>query len=454
MGVITPLNSAQGPGRSLSAHAVTLITDESPEHAQALVWRAIADNWPAPYAPPRLHVLTLDRAATAGLESLGSAILAVVDDERDPSTIYQLIDHLWEEGMGGVLLLPNLDERRARMGGKGVVPMGRSSNPALIAATLHALIERQSTVDQLTAELRTTRRFQGGLRGQMEKIHEELELAAGVQREFLPRTLPNINGVEIHVMFRPAGYVSGDIYDVQRLDEDHIGFFIADAVGHGVPAALMTMVLTRSLVTKQVLAGDYRIIPPGEVLERLNREMVDRHGESPRFATAVYGLINTRTRHVTIAGAGHPAPLIIRGDQIDRVETQGGLLGVFADDRFDETSFTLEPGQALVLYSDGFETAFPAPGCDEYGRRVPTRHYIDHFAAMVRRWSETDMPGAFRTLATELDKQIGSLNQLDDLTVMMIAPGIERPLDKLFKGTAEESAPREAAAQAIQQPQA
>lgn len=438
-----------GPSLANSrSHAVTLICDESPERAQALLWRPISDRWPCVWSIPRLHVTSMERVLNStgngpGAGELASVVVAYVDDEADATGVYQLIDHLWEEGIGGLLLFPSVDERRARLGGKGVIVLDRNADPSVIAAALYALVERQSTVDALKSELRTTRRFQGGLRGQMEKIHEELELAACVQREFLPKALPNLGGIDFQVMFRPAGYVSGDIYDIQRLDEHHVGFFLADAVGHGVPAALMTMVLTRSLTTKAIIADEYRILPPAEVLERLNREMVERHDESPRFATAIYGVVNVKTRHVTLAGAGHPPPLIIKGDSIERVETQGGLLGVFQEDKYDQVEFTLDQDAALVIYSDGFETAFPTPGSDEYGRKMPTRHYLDHFVNMVRRWRDTDLASSFRELAHELDEQAGSLHQIDDLTVLMLAPCVDKPLDSLFRGEQSENAPHE-----------
>lgn len=446
-----------GPGKALRVgpvvhssrgHAVTLISPQPSERAQALLWRPIADHWPNMWSVPRLHVVSLEKAlessgTSSSVGELGSVVVAFVDDDEDSSGVYQLVDTLWEEGLGGLLLLPSIDERRSRLGGKGVIVMQRDAEPAVIAAALYALVERQASVDALKSELRTTRRFQGGLRGQMEKIHEELELAACVQREFLPKSLPHTGGIDFQVLFRPAGYVSGDIYDLRRLDDEHVGFFLADAVGHGVPAALMTMVLTRSLTTRVMEGSSLRILEPKDVLERLNREMVERHDESPRFATAVYGVVNTRTRKVTIGGAGHPHPLIIEGDTITRVETQGGLLGVFAEDTYDQCEFTLTPEQSLVIYSDGFETAFPAAGADEYGRKIPTCHYLDHFVNMTKRWRGSDLASAFRMLSQELDEQAGSLHQIDDLTVLMLAPCATPDLDGLMRGDEHAGAPRE-----------
>src|SRR5262249_46159125 len=134
--------------------------------------------------------------------------------------------------------------------------------------------------------------------------HDELNLAASVQQEMLPRRLPERANLQFGTLFRPAGYVSGDIFDVVELDDEgrHIGFFIADPVGHGVPAALMTMVIHRSLrMTRSLDKGSREIVWPGDAMTRLNDELCRGKRESPRFTTAVYGIIDTRTLRVTLA---------------------------------------------------------------------------------------------------------------------------------------------------------
>ncbi|MBL0927848.1 MAG: SpoIIE family protein phosphatase [Phycisphaerales bacterium] len=443
-----PAPVARGPGPTIS-----LVTMDPPETAQVRSWRPVAESWPACAGQPRLQIVPLERACESPADLLGSAVLAAVDDHRDPAAVFKLVDHLWELGVPGVLVFPQLDARRIRLGGKGILVMDEHTPPMVVAATLNALAERQAAIEGLQAELRTARRFHGGLRGEIDKIHDELQLAALVQREFLPRELPQGGGLELQVFFRPAGYVSGDIYDVQRLDEHRIGFFVADAVGHGVPAALMTMVLTRSLTTRVTLAGQTTLLAPAEVLARLNRDMVHRHEETPRFATAVYGIIDTRDRTVTVAGAGHPSPLLISpadhqpgraGEDcpgVQKIETGGGLLGVFPDENYEQVTFTLGPQDTLVIYSDGFETAFPAPGADEYGRRVPTKHFVDHFAEVARSRRELGLAASVRNLARSLDGQAGSLHQLDDLTALVIAPAdAETDLDRLFRGEKPASA--------------
>ena len=162
----------------------------------------------------------------------------------------------------------------------------------VIAAALCGLLHRQPEVRHLRHEVALARRCHGGLESRISRIQDELQLAAMVQRELLPASLPKVMGLDFGVLWRPAHYVSGDIYDVARLDDDHVGVFIADAVGHGVPAALMTMVICRSLVPKLVSGSSYRLLEPAEVLDRLNHDMIRRQGRSTRFATAAYALID------------------------------------------------------------------------------------------------------------------------------------------------------------------
>jgi serine phosphatase RsbU (regulator of sigma subunit) len=246
-----------------------------------------------------------------------------------------------------------------------------------------------------------------------------MQLASMIQREFLPRTLPELDDVRFGVFYRPAGYVSGDMYDIRRLDDHTIGFFLADAVGHGVPAALLTMVISRCLTLKVISDDDYRIVSPGEVLTKLNEEMLRLQSAGGRFATAVYGLIDTRTHRVTLAGAGHPPPRLIKEDGASiGLETDGGLLGVFPEATFTETTFDLKAGERLVLFTDGFETAFPDANAARKQRRLPTERYLEclsDICSLGRPVAES-----VAELGVLVDDQSGSLHQIDDLTAIIV----------------------------------
>lgn len=431
------------PDQQTHSQTITLVTARHAEEAQVLWWRSIADAWPDFLPPPTLNVVHIDDAVEPTRNFTGSAALLIIRDEDELAPVFKLVDRLDEQSIPCVMLFESFTARCRSITHDGVVAMPLSVEPSVIAASLGSLAMRQESFDQLRSELRVSRRFQGGICGEMDKIHDELALAASVQREFLPRHLPQVPNVDFRVLFRPAGYVSGDIYDVQVLDEHHVGFFVADAVGHGVPAALMTMVISRSLSTMETRGNTSERLSPGEVLRRLNAEMIERHGDTPRFATAVYGIIDCRTREVTLSSAGHPPPLLISPRGTKRVETGGGLLGIFPEDSFAEESFVLGGDEALVVYSDGFETAFPARDATDRERKLPTRHYLSHFEHLARTWCESGITSAIRGLSAELDRQTGSLHQVDDLTVMAVVPSTDRELDRMFTGSASEGERRE-----------
>jgi sigma-B regulation protein RsbU (phosphoserine phosphatase) len=290
-----------------------------------------------------------------------------------------------------------------------------------LCSKLEGMLHRQEAVKRLQTEVSIAHRCHGGLQGEIARMHEELQLAAMVQREFLPRELPHLYGVEFAALWRPAHYVSGDIYDIARLDDDHVGVFIADAVGHGVPAALMTMVICRSLTTKIITGNAYQLIEPAEVLARLNRDMIRRQGRTTRFATAVYAIVNCRSREVRLAGAGHPPPLLLGADGSTRsIEPAGGLLGVFEDETYEQVSFDVAVGDRLLMYSDGFEQAFPKAQADAYERKLPNNRYREEFEQLAAAATPQEMVS---TISRRLDDQTGSLHQLDDLTMICMRAG-------------------------------
>lgn len=291
-----------------------------------------------------------------------------------------------------------------------------SQGPEHLATALSALIARQREVHRLHFDAIAAMRASGGLSTEMDNIQEELQLAASVQREFLPRILPSVGGIASAALWRPASYVSGDLYNVIRLDEHHLGFFIIDAVGHGVPAALLTLIISRGIQTKDITSTSYRILSPSETLSRINTDMLSRAGRTTRFATAIYAVIDTRTHRVTVASAGHPALLRVRlGGQCEPIDTHGGLLGVFEDEQFAEQSFDLEHGDKLLFYSDGFEQAFPELGQDPNAPRLPNRRYIDVFNEFSGAASPKDFIAGINE---RLDEESEDFPQMDDLTLL------------------------------------
>ena len=268
----------------------------------------------------------------------------------------------------------------------------------------------QVELDSLKAEINFLRRRDETLNFYMNRLDEELRLAARLQQDFLPRTLPQVGPLRFHTLFRPAGYVSGDLYDVFRLDESHVGFYMADAVGHGMPAALLTMFIKNALVTKQISAEGYRLLDPGEALARLNDKLVDQNLTQATFATAVYGSINAKTLVCRFARAGHPFPLLMRGDgSVLNLQSDGGLLGIFPNDVYEDRQIQLRAGDRLFIYTDGIEVAF----ADDHALNTQQwRVELEH-----RR--EMPVERVLLELSENLDRETGSLAPKDDLSIVV-----------------------------------
>jgi serine phosphatase RsbU (regulator of sigma subunit) len=334
--------------------------------------------------------------------------------------LIRVVDALCARHIGTVMVThSDADQAAAKQiaSADGLMAVPQNCSPEELAGRIAGLVAAKPLVDQLQRENMILRKFDQGVNHQMTQLDEEMRLAARLQVDFLPRTLPVVNGCSFHVLFRPATYVSGDIYDVARLDEHHVGFYVADAVGHGMPAALLTIYIKRALKAKVVTEEGYRIVPPGEALGALNEDMLAQHLSLCQFVTMAYGILNTQTLELQYARAGHPLPLHLKRDGVvTELEADGALLGVFPNEVFVLQKVQLEPGDGLLIYSDGFETAF-----SDAGGEVNPR-YREEFAKLAGDQPE----GRLQNLAKALDEQEGSLHPRDDLTAVLLAVSAER----------------------------
>ena len=389
------------------------------ETAAEAICARLTEAWSA-QRPADIAVRSFDEITLKSIRKIDAVILAA-SENSNRSHVLRVLAVCEEEFVPMLAVIDEGCELRKVFVQSGALIEDSASPVEITCAKLHALLHRQGEVMELRQEVALATRCHGGLRGEMAKIHEELQLAAIVQREYLPQELPSLHGVSLAAMWRPANYVSGDIYDVKQLDEDHLGLFLADAVGHGVPAALMTMVICQSLRMHERKGSELRIIPPSQVMQRLNAEMIRRQDRSSRFVTAVYAVVNCRSRVMTIAGAGHPPPLVFHADgRSTQVETEGGLLGVFKDEDFAQVEVELELDDRVMLYSDGFEQAFPEQAADGYEQRLPTVAYRDEFARLCGQGTPQE---TIDEMSDRLDVQSGSLHQADDLTLICLHAG-------------------------------
>ncbi len=184
--------------------------------------------------------------------------------------------------------------------------------------------------------------------------------AKAIQRALLPATLPSMSGVGLAARWEPALAFGGDCYDALRLTETHLAISIADVCGKGLPAALLMSNLLASL---RAFAASER--SPRDVVTSVNRALC-RQKDLRRFVTLFYALYDSTTRVLTYTNAGHNPPLVLRKNgSCERLTIGGTVTGIFDEGTFDESRVTLEPGDRLVLYTDGITEARSANG-DEF----------------------------------------------------------------------------------------
>lgn len=233
----------------------------------------------------------------------------------------------------------------------------RPFDPGELQAQVLAFLRLKKLHDRVRERTSEFHRANRRLRQAYQQVDQELELARRIQQSLLPRTLPELPGARFAVHYRPCGRVGGDFYDAFRLDETHAGFYVADVVGHGVPASLLTMFLKKAVRAKEINGSEYRLTSPDQVLHHLNREMLEQALAENPFITMVYGLYSSAERSLAFARAGHPYPLLVPATGQPRfLEVHGTLLGVF-ETEFVKRTESLQPGDKVLFYTDGLETA-------------------------------------------------------------------------------------------------
>ncbi|HMF16620.1 MAG TPA: SpoIIE family protein phosphatase [Gemmataceae bacterium] len=273
-----------------------------------------------------------------------------------------------------------------------------------LLAQVRTFLRLKDRHDHLTEKSAEVQRINKRLQAAYLQIDQELELARRIQESFLPQNLPQLPQVRFAVHYQPCGKVGGDFYDVFRLDEHHIGFYVADAMGHGVPASLLTIFVKKGVRTKEIFGQQYRLVPPGEVLQRLNRDMIDQALSENPFITMVYVLFN-QDGTLSFARSGHPYPLYIpREGKPVLWQIEGSLLGVF-DTKYPVQTHQIQPGDKVLLYTDGMDAAS--------FENSPVG--IASLLAAADRYRDLGIDDLVDRLAADLFKEV---RQTDDLTIL------------------------------------
>ena len=254
-----------------------------------------------------------------------------------------------------------------------------------IAGVLDGLDARPTAQTALAHEVARLTTAIGREMAQRERVNRELEIAREVQERLFPQRLPSVPGLDYCGRCRPAREVGGDYYDFLELPEGKLGIAIGDVSGKGIGAALLMANLEASLRGQALVADDL-----AELMSRVNGLILDASSPN-RYATLFYAAYDPRSRQLSYVNAGHNPPVILRKSDaacvVFRLENGGPVIGLLRQ-RYHQESFALEPGDLIVLFTDGISESMNARD-EEWGEErliefAKTCHGLPAFEVMTR----------------------------------------------------------------------
>ncbi|MCY4655324.1 MAG: SpoIIE family protein phosphatase [Gammaproteobacteria bacterium] len=260
---------------------------------------------------------------------------------------------------------------------------------------------------------RTIQRMQTWLEASASKerlasIQVELETARKMQQSILPATFPSNDDYEIFGSMSPARSVGGDFFDVIRLENGKVAIAIADVSGKGITAGLF-MMTTRTILKGAAIGTN----GPAETLRETNTQLAENN-DAMMFVTTFYAEYDYRDRKLTFANGGHNPPLVVKADgTATELEMPPDVaLGLMGDLDYDEASIKLEPGDHVVMYTDGVNEAETHDG-DFYGME----RFIDLFKDGVPASAKTVTQRVFDSV----HEFVGDFDQSDDITCLTLS---------------------------------
>jgi sigma-B regulation protein RsbU (phosphoserine phosphatase) len=239
-----------------------------------------------------------------------------------------------------------------------------------------------------------------------ERMERELEIAGEVQRSLLPVALPSVPGYEFAARFEPARQVGGDFFDAHFLDDGRVALLLADVSDKGAHAALF-MAVTRTLF----LTESRRIAEPVEVVRSVHNNLMES-AASEMFVTVLYGVLEPETGLFRYVRCGHDYPLWVHGNgETQFLRGRGRFLGMWPDPPIEEQQITLEPGDVLVIYSDGITDMANVEG-ESFGK--------DRLASVVKNARIYDAERIAQQIYNVVAQHRGPAEAFDDFTLLTV----------------------------------
>ncbi len=261
----------------------------------------------------------------------------------------------------------------------------------------------QIVAGQMGVQLENTRLYDAAV--ERKRLEEELGVARDIQQRLLPSDVPRIDGYELAAVNLPSAQVSGDYFDFVPFGEC-VGLVIADVSGKGLPASLLASNLQASIRALSSSQSN-----PGEVLRIVN-DTLYASTDSTRFATAFLACLDRDTGRITYSNAGHNPPLLRRASgEVEWLDVGSTPLGAFPSMQYGEAVVELEPGDCLVLFTDGVTEA-EDPNGEFFGE--------EGLESAIHAHSEDGAAAVLQGLRDAVDHHTGPVGAADDMTVIVV----------------------------------
>jgi phosphoserine phosphatase RsbU/P len=254
-----------------------------------------------------------------------------------------------------------------------------------------------------------------------QRIQNDLEIAREVQNQLYPRDVPEVPGLRVTAARSPARVVSGDYYDFQRLSGGEVAVAMGDVAGKGISAALLMATIQSSIrmemraflgasVAAPASASTHQSISTSAMVSQLNKHLYE-FTAAEKYATFVFTVYDPATSTLTYTNAGHLPPMLVRDGRCSRLEVNGTVVGAFPFSTYEETRLRLEPGDLLVLFTDGITEPEDAYG-EMYGE--------DRLADLVCRSAHLDNDAIIAEIMQSVRQWTGSDELQDDMTLLLL----------------------------------
>ncbi len=315
----------------------------------------------------------------------------------------------WNEGDGQhnpMVVAPLQDGETGQTFGGVYIELYALAQPWDRRALLNLLPAIQSLAAQIASATNQARVYAQSL--EYQRIREELKLAGQIQNSLLPSIFPDLSGWQFAVTIHPAGETSGDFFDIIPLVDDRVSLVLADVLDKGIGPALF-MALSRTLIRTYALDFEFQ---PDLVLFATN-ERILKDSSANLFVTVFFGILDPEAGTLTYANAGHNPPILLRSDgtRTDLLEKTGLPIGIEEETAWERASVQIDPGDVLVLYTDGIPEAQNAAG--EFFKRQGLEQVINE---NIGRSAE----GLQQAIMDAVYDFLGEIPPQDDITLMVI----------------------------------